>query len=73
MPSYMRSVTTNYDPIQGSHATQIRIVKFRDIEPEQPTLISKARNLLGKFFRKLIGRNGGTEEDLPKPDENVEK
>jgi hypothetical protein len=48
---------------------------FRDVEPELPTLISRAKGILGKFFSKLIGRNGGTAEDqdIPKPDENLEQ
>ena len=34
----------------------------------------KAREILGKFFANLIGRNGGTEEEaLPKPEENLEQ
>lgn len=45
---------------------------FRDIEPERPNIISKAKEALGKFFSKLIGKNGGT-IDVPKPEEVVEK
>ena len=35
--------------------------------------MNKARQLLGKLFTSLIGRNGGTEQEVPKPEENLEQ
>ena len=75
-PSYTISrSTTVYDPVQKARTTQVemKIAHFRDVEPARPSLISKARQVLGKFFTNLIGRNGGTEQEVPKPEENVEQ
>ncbi len=51
----------------------MKIASFRDISQPPPTLLSTAKNFLGKFFSRLIWKNGGTNtEDVPAPDENLQ-
>ena len=74
VPIYIRQATTRYDPLNNSRAShvQLKIASFRELEPpRQHTFLSQAKSLLGKFFSKLIGREGGN-GGTPLPEENLE-
>ena len=75
VPVYLRQASTRYDPLNNSRASHVhyKLASFRDMpRPARPTLLTQAKSLLGKFFSRLTGRNGGTPEEVEAEDTLLE-